>query len=80
MQSLQSRASNGSSCDRIIFNGWARDPRSVFEKAGIFVMPSRYEGFGIALVEAMSIGTPCVSFDCPFGPKEIIEQGRSGIS
>ncbi len=79
LQSLQRRASKSKYCDRIIFNGWARDPRSVLEKAGIFVMPSRYEGFGIALVEAMSIGTPCVSFDCPFGPKEIIEQGRSGI-
>ena len=55
------------------------DPRSVLEKAGIFVVTSRYEGFGIALVEAMSLGTPCVSFDCPFGPREIIENGRSGI-
>jgi len=79
LKSLQRSASKSKYCDRIVFNGWARDPRSVFEKAGIFVMPSRYEGFGIALVEAMSSGTPCISFDCPFGPNEIIEHGCSGI-
>ena len=65
--------------DRIRFGGWVERPRSVLAHAGIFVLTSRYEGFGIALAEAMSLGTPCVSFDCPFGPGEIIENGRSGI-
>jgi glycosyltransferase involved in cell wall biosynthesis len=79
LDELQRNASHSKYCDRIRFHDWAHDPRSVLERCGIFVMPSRYEGFGIALVEAMSAGTPCVSFDCSFGPREIIEHGRSGI-
>jgi glycosyltransferase involved in cell wall biosynthesis len=79
VEHLKRSANNSMYRERIKFGGWACDPRGVLEKAGIFVVTSRYEGFGIALVEAMSLGTPCVSFDCPFGPREIIENGRSGI-
>jgi glycosyltransferase involved in cell wall biosynthesis len=79
LEDLKQSANNSVYSDRITFGGWVCDPRSVLEKTGIFVVTSRYEGFGIALVEAMSLGTPCVSFDCPFGPREIIENGCSGI-
>ena len=79
LEILQKKVIKSKYKDRIRFGGWVERPRSVLACAGIFVLTSRYEGFGIALAEAMSLGTPCVSFDCPFGPGEIIENGRSGI-
>ncbi len=54
------------------------DIQGRLQQSSLFCFSSRYEGFGMALVEAMACGLPPVSFSCPCGPDEIIEQDKNG--
>lgn len=64
---------------RITFRGHAPDPFSVLVDADWLVMPSRYEGFGLVLVEALARGVPAIASDCPHGPREILKDGELGL-
>ena len=48
-------------------------------QSSIYAFSSRYEGFGMVLIEAMICGVPCVSFDCPCGPSDIIKNDEDGF-
>ncbi len=58
--------------------GFVDNPFAYLNRAAVFVMSSRYEGFGNVLVEALLCGCPVVSTDCPSGPAEILENGKYG--
>ena len=65
--------------DRVVFPGAVMDVGEWYRHALCFVLTSRTEAFSMTLVEAMVHGCPVISFDCDFGPREIIDDLRNGI-
>ena len=64
--------------DRVALPGFIKNPLPMLRRASLFVMSSRFEGFGNVIAEALALGTPVVSTDCPHGPHEILQGGRYG--
>ena len=65
--------------DRVFFAGFRENPHAWASRADVYAMSSDFEGFPNALAEAMFSNGHCVSTDCPTGPSEIVEDGRSGL-
>lgn len=61
------------------FPGFVNNPMGYISKSSLFVLSSRWEGFGNVLVEAMVTGVPIVSSNCRGGPKEILQNGVYGV-
>jgi len=60
------------------FPGYKANPYAYMARSSVFVLSSLAEGFGNVLAEALALGTPVVSTDCPGGPCEILDGGRYG--
>ena len=59
--------------------GSTPDIKKEYLNSSLFVFSSRFEGFGMVLIEAMACGLPVVSFDCPCGPKDIVRHDEDGM-
>lgn len=57
--------------------GYKDNPFKYISKSNIFILSSLYEGFGNVLLEALACGTPVISTDCKYGPREILSPGTS---
>lgn len=79
LESLQKLASDLSITKFISFVGFQANVNSYIIDAKATVLTSYYEGFPNVLVESISLGTPVISFDCPSGPKDIIEPYVNGV-
>ena len=59
--------------------GPVADVKKEYLSSSVFVLPSRFEGFGLVIIEAMACGVPVVAFDCENGPRSIITDGENGF-
>lgn len=77
-QELTTKIQGANLQDAIDLAGFTNTPMEQMRAAHAFVLSSRFEGFGLVLVEALYSGTNVISTDCPYGPAELLENGRYG--
>ncbi len=65
--------------ESVVFKGRLEELDSLYQEAAIFAMSSSLEGMPNALMEAMAWGIACISTDCPFGPRDVIENNVDGL-
>jgi glycosyltransferase involved in cell wall biosynthesis len=75
---LEAFAHSHGVANRTVFTGWVPDAYDWIMRARVLVLPSNYEGLPCVIMEALACGTPVVSTDCPYGPREILDGGRYG--
>lgn len=77
-KNLQKKIDSMGLSDNITLHGNTNEIMTKYKESSFFLMTSIAEGLPMVIIEAMSCGLPCISFDCPEGPKEIISDGHDG--
>lgn len=77
-QNLESLADALGITKNVCFLNPEKNIEQKYLESSIYVMSSRFEGFGVVLIEAMACGVPCVSFNCNYGPSDIIHNEVDG--
>jgi len=77
-RNLEKFIKNNNIDNKVKLLGYQSNPWKFLSKSNLFVLPSIWEGFGNVIVESMLIGIPVISSDCPSGPREILNNGKSG--
>jgi len=75
---LRKRARKAGVDADVDFPGWQSNVHAYMQRACVFALSSRWEGSPNVIVEALALGTPVVATDCPYGPREILQNGRYG--
>lgn len=65
--------------DRVTMPGWSDEVQQELANATFFVLPSRYEGFPSALLEAMAVGVPSIAVDCESGPRAVLTRQANAM-
>lgn len=76
---LRELAKNLNLTENIVFHEPVQNINDKYSEASFYLMTSRFEGFGMVLIEAMAAGLPCVAYDCPCGPRNIIDNEKNGF-
>lgn len=78
LEEVKIRVENENLANKVLIEGSKPDIMPYLKKSSVLILTSKYEGFGMVLVESIACGVPVISFDCPTGPAEIIINGENG--
>jgi glycosyltransferase involved in cell wall biosynthesis len=79
LEATRQRAAGLGLGDDVDLPGFQPNPLPYYRHASAFLLSSRYEGFANVVVEALGCGLPVIATDCPYGPAEILQNGRYGV-
>ena len=78
-QSLKNQISELGLENNVLLMGFTKDIMNAYRQSSISLLSSLSEGFALVIVEAMECGVPVVSYQCPYGPKDLISEGKDGF-
>jgi glycosyltransferase involved in cell wall biosynthesis len=77
-KNLEAQAEQLGLRDDVDLPGFVENPYAFMAQSNVFALSSAWEGFGVVLAEALALGVPVVSTNCPYGPSEILQHGKFG--